>query len=261
MPHGSPTLRAEGDTPQPGDDESTVVTSPRSPAARRWRLAATTAIAGATGFVTLALLMPRATIAEFDGAVLRAMRRLDDPNLPIGGRLIADGARDVTALGGTLVLALVVVFVAGYFAFDRRGRDAVAVLATSIGGGCACIALKLAFGRDRPDVVPHLMVVDSDSFPSGHAMLSAVIYCTLGALLARFAKHRGAQVLPIVGAMLLTFLVGCSRLVLGVHYPTDVLAGWTAGATWAALSWLAVDRLARQHTIEGRERDSPPRVD
>jgi undecaprenyl-diphosphatase len=114
------------------------------------------------------------------------------------------------------------------------------------------VLLKLLFARDRPSVVPHLVIADSGSFPSGHSMLSAVIYPTLGALLARFARRRGNQVLPIVAAIAVTVLVGISRLVLGVHYPTDVLAGWSAGAAWAGFVWLAVDRLAREGKVEGR---------
>jgi undecaprenyl-diphosphatase len=83
-------------------------------------------------------------------------------------------------------------------------------------------------------------------------MLAAVIYPTLGALLARFAQRRSTQVLPIAAALAITFLVGCSRLVLGVHYPTDVLAGWSAGAAWASVSWLVADRLTREGKVEGR---------
>ena len=89
-------------------------------------------------------------------------------------------------------------------------------------------------------------------------MLSAVIYLTLGALLARFAKRRATQVLPIAAAVGITFLVGCSRMILGVHYPTDVLAGWSAGAAWAGVAWLAVDRLAAHGTVEGRRRSHHP---
>jgi undecaprenyl-diphosphatase len=247
LPDGEPG------TPQPADDESTVVAPPSSPAARRGRMAAATTVAGALAFATLAVLMPRESIGEIDAAVLRAMRSLDDPGLPLGGHLIVDAARDITSLGGSFVLVLVVGLVTAYLAVDRRGRDAIAVLVASIGGVLASVLLKLVFARERPDVVPHLVVARSGSFPSGHSMLSAVIYATLGALLARFAKRRATQVLPIAAAVLITFLVGCSRVVLGVHYPTDVLAGWSAGAAWAGLSWLAVDRLARQGAVEGRQ--------
>ncbi len=226
-------------------------------AARPWRLALVTAVLGVVVFTALALLVPRAATDGLDAAVLRTLRQLDDSRLPLGGDMVLYAARDITALGGTVVLMIVVGLVVGYLMVDRRLRDAVAVLAASIGGLLLVVLLKLLFARDRPSIVPHLVITHSASFPSGHSMLSAVIYPTLGALLARFAKRRGTQVLPIAAAIAITFLVGVSRLVLGVHYPTDVLAGWSAGAAWAGFSWLAVDRLVRQGKVEGRENDAP----
>jgi len=218
----------------------------------RRKLALVTAIAGAVTFCLLALLVPCPLADDFDLAVLRRLRSLDDPELPIGGRAFGDAMRDFTALGGTPVLVLVVLAVVAYLALDRRGRDAMTVLVAAAGGLLLSIALKMVFSRERPDVVPHLVTVHSPSFPSGHSMLSAVIWLTLGVLLARFAKRRANEVLPIVAAVVITLLVGCSRLVLGVHYPTDVLAGWAAGASWAACTWLVADRLAREGAVEGR---------
>jgi undecaprenyl-diphosphatase len=243
----------EQDPPRDGDGTD----APPPPAARRRRrLAATIAIAGGALFVLLAALVPAPFMDDFDAAVLRMLRSVDDPQLTLGGSAVAEAARDVTALGGTVVLVLLVGLVAAYLAVDRRFRDAIAVLAASVGGVAAGVLLKLVFGRERPSVVPHLVAADSGSFPSGHSMLSAIVYATLGALLARFAKRRATQVLPIAAAIGITFLVGVSRLVLGVHYPTDVLAGWAAGAACAGCSWLAVDTLARKGTVEGRA--APP---
>jgi undecaprenyl-diphosphatase len=233
------------------DDDADTAATPRG--ARQWRLAARTAIAGGVVFALMALLAPRAATAGLDEAVLRALRSLDDPELPLGGHHVADVARDLTALGSTAVLVLVVGLVAGYLAVDRRGRDAVMVLVASIGGTALDLALKTWFARERPDVVPHLAIAHTASFPSGHSMLAAVVYPTLGALLARFAKRRGTQILPIAAALAITFLVGVSRLVLGVHYPTDVLAGWGAGAAWSGACWLVADRLARTGAVEGRQ--------
>ena len=115
---------------------------------------------------------------------------------------------------------------------------------------------RVAAIAQEPSIVPHLVSVETASFPSGHSMQSTIVYATLGALLARFAKRRATQVLPIAAAVAIAFLVGVSRLVLGVHYPSDVLAGWAAGAAWAAASWIVVDSLAREGAVEGRT--TPP---
>ena len=94
--------------------------------------------------------------------------------------------------------------------------------------------LKMGYNRPRPDLTT-MSEQFTASFPSGHAMLSAVTFLTLGALLARFAPTRRLQVYSITGALLLTLLVGSSRLYLGVHYPSDILAGWCLGSAWALL--------------------------
>src|SRR5207245_2521008 len=116
------------------------------------------------------------------------------------------------------------------------GQEAV-VLATA-GGGALSAGLKWWFGRKRPEIVPHLVNVGSASFPSGHSMLALVTYLTLGALLARFVARRRSRTYCVAVSLLLALLVGLSRVYLGVHYPTDVLAGWSAGLAWALPCWL-----------------------
>jgi undecaprenyl-diphosphatase len=111
--------------------------------------------------------------------------------------------------------------------------------------------LKVLFQRPRPELVPHAVYVSTASFPSGHSMLSAVTYLTLGALLARSQAHRRLKAYLILVAVLLTLLVGVSRVYLGVHWPSDVLAGWTAGASWSIICWLAARWLQRRHAIGG----------
>jgi len=252
---GAVSLTAMDDRPPARSSQAGARVATGSPARSRSRprTAALTALAGAGCFATVALLLPRAATARFDEAVLRALRQSDDPSVPLGGRAVAIAARDVTALGGTAVLVLVVGVAAAWFALDGRRRDAVAVLVASIGGLGLDFLLKLSFRRERPDLVPHLVDTYSPSFPSGHSMLSAVVYLTIGALLARFARRRATELLPIAVAIVVTVLVGVSRLILGVHYPTDVLAGWAAGTAWAGAAWLVVDALARRGTLEGRD--------
>ena len=119
-----------------------------------------------------------------------------------------------------------------------------------IGGSIAGTLLKQIFGRERPEVVPHLVQVDSLSFPSGHAFNSAIVYLTLGALLARTEQRRAAKVYILACAFLLAVIIGFSRVYLGVHYPSDVVAGWCAGAAWAAASATLARRLQHRHQLE-----------
>jgi undecaprenyl-diphosphatase len=119
-----------------------------------------------------------------------------------------------------------------------KWQIALFVLAAVGGGQLVSTLLKLGIDRPRPDLVPHLMLETSRSFPSGHAMMSAVTYLTLGSLLARIVKERRLKIFFLTVAVLLTFVVGVSRVYLGVHWPSDVLAGWCAGFAWAMIWWL-----------------------
>jgi undecaprenyl-diphosphatase len=132
----------------------------------------------------------------------------------------------------------------------RRG---LFVVAASSGGWFINGALKQMFQRPRPDVVPHLREVMTMSFPSGHALISAVVYLTLGTLLMRIAKRRLTKIYCMAMAMFATFLVGASRVYLGVHYPTDVIAGWMIGFSWALLCWIIERSLERKAGLK-RER-------
>jgi undecaprenyl-diphosphatase len=151
------------------------------------------------------------------------------------------------------VLGLAVAGVAGFLLLQGAWRIAVFVVVASSGGWLLNHVLKELFGRARPDVVPHLREVLTLSFPSGHAMTSAAVYLTLGALLMRISKRRLTKFYCMGAAMLLTALVGASRVYLGVHYPTDVLAGWLLGLSWALLCWLVERALERKAGLK-RER-------
>jgi undecaprenyl-diphosphatase len=122
--------------------------------------------------------------------------------------------------------------------------------ASVIGGAILSNLLKDFFQRPRPEIVPHLAYAANTSFPSGHSMMSAVTYLTLAALLARSQERRRIKAYFLLLAVLITFLVGVSRIYLGVHWPTDVLAGWTAGTTWALLCWLVARSLQRRKALE-----------
>ena len=183
---------------------------------------------------------------QFDEWVLSALRQEADPGRLRGPWWLQAGAEDLTALGSPTVLGLTVLAVTGYLFLHGLYRNGLFIFSASVGGWVLNWLLKAAFERTRPDIVPHLREVMSSSFPSGHALTSAAVYLTLGALLMRIAEGRLAKYYCIAIAMFLTFLVGSSRVFLGVHYPTDVIAGWLIGMTWALLCWVVERTLERR---------------
>lgn len=190
---------------------------------------------------------------HFDERLLAGLRKADDPASPVGPPWLEQVAFDLTALGGPTVLGLTVAAVVGFLLLHRAVRNAVFVLVACGGGWLLNNVLKELFGRERPDVVPHLREVMTLSFPSGHALTSAVVFLTLGALLMRVVQTRLAKFYLMAIAVLTTFLVGLTRVYLGVHYPTDVLAGWLIGMSWALACWLAARVLDRRAGLR-RER-------
>src|SRR5262245_24574649 len=206
------------------------------------------------GFAMLGAAVAGGEPRAFDRRILLAMRSATDPSAPIGPVWFQEMVRDFTAIGSTGVLLLVVLMVAGFLAMTRRRNAALMVLASSAGGTLITHLTKIGFARPRPDLVPHEVYVDTMSFPSGHAMMSAVVYLTLGALLARTEARRRVKIYILAMAVLLTLLVGASRIYLGVHWPTDVLAGWALGAGWATLCWLVMLVLQRRGDVEAEDR-------
>jgi undecaprenyl-diphosphatase len=209
-------------------------------------------LAGTWGFVELADEVGEGSTADFDEWAVLALREPDNPSNPLGPAWVEEMGRDLTALGGNVVLTLFTLAVGG-FLWMRRMYQALALLAVAVLGGLLIsLGLKEFFDRPRPSSVEHFSATYTSSFPSGHSMLSAATYLTLGALLARFVKESQLKAYFLIVAMLLTALVGVSRVYLGVHYPTDVLAGWTAGMVWALLCWLAAVYLQRRGLAKPR---------
>lgn len=186
----------------------------------------------------------------FDRAVLLALRDPANPANPLGPMWLREMVRDLTALGGIAVLTLLTCGVLAFMALRRLWGAAGLLLASVLGGMLVSTVLKAAFERARPELVPHGSYVTSASFPSGHAMMSAVVYLTLGVLLARVEPDRRSKAFVLSCAVVLTLLVGVSRVYLGVHWPTDVLAGWCLGAAWALGCWLVARWLQRRGAVE-----------
>lgn len=215
-------------------------------AAERWML---TGLAGVAVLVVLFLQLAD-EVAEgatkaFDNAVLLAFRVPGNPADPIGPAWVEEMARDVTSLGSFAVLGLLVAGVVLYLLLDRRRGTALFVMVCVLGGTAISTVLKMSYDRPRPQLT-EVARVFTPSFPSGHSMLSAVTYLTLGALLAEAVAGKRLKGYFIGVAVVLTVLVGISRIYLGVHYPTDVLAGWAMGSGWAAFCLVVASWLRRR---------------
>jgi undecaprenyl-diphosphatase len=224
--------------------------------AELWLLLGTLALLGIVMVIlNLAGEVLEGDTLEFDKRMLASLRKADNPAQPIGPAWLEMVAFDITALGGPTVLGMTVAAVVGFLVLQGMYRNAAFVFLASVGGWLLNDLLKEVFARPRPQVVPHLRQVMSLSFPSGHALTSAAIFLTLGALLMRVAQSRLVKFYIMFIAMTTTLLVGATRVYLGVHYPTDVLAGWLIGISWALFCWLlerSLERTAglRQERIE-----------
>ncbi len=201
------------------------------------------------GFEELMEVARATTPHAFDTDILLAFRHAGQPDSPIGPPWLQGAVRDITALGSSAVLVLITAATIIYLLLIRRPGTALFVLAAIAGGQVLSSLLKLEVDRPRPELVSHLVTETSLSFPSGHAMLSAVTYLTLGSLAARFLPDRRTKIFVLGLAVLVTVLVGTSRVYLGVHWPSDVLAGWCAGFAWAMLCWLAARLLQRRKMV------------
>ncbi len=216
---------------------------------------------GVLTFVEIAEAVREDETRAIDEKILLAMREPGDPADPLGPRWVEETGRDLTALGGVPIISLVTTAVAATLWLAGRRRSAALLAVAVAGGAILSFALKRGFDRPRPELVPHGTWVYTSSFPSGHSMLSAIAYLTLGALVARVLPRRRQKAFVLGWALLFTGLAGVSRVYLGVHWPSDVLAGWTVGASWAVACWLAadfLDRRARRRRDAGGQGDERP---
>jgi undecaprenyl-diphosphatase len=202
-------------------------------------------IALLTSAILIGLAVSDGVSHDFDEAFLLALRVPGHPTTPIGPGWLSETARDLTALGGVADLTILTTLVTIHFLLRRELATALVVAGSAITGTMISNWLKAAFERPRPELTA-ISDYGVGSFPSGHSTASAVVYLTLGLILAKVADRWPMRVFYITSALLLTGLVGLSRLYLGVHYPTDVAAGWSIGAAWALICALVASALERR---------------
>jgi undecaprenyl-diphosphatase len=208
------------------------------------------------GFGLIADEVSEGDSLDFDKSVLAALREPGNLQDPIGPAWVEEAARDITALGGVAVLALLVTLVVLHFLLRGKWRTGGFLAFIVVAGTLISNALKVFFDRPRPDLTG-IVHVATASFPSGHATVSAVTYLSLGVVLARASDRRRLKLFYIAAAIFLTGIVGLSRLYLGVHYPTDVAAGWALGAAWAILCALATAPAGPATPIEQDKAEHP----
>ncbi len=186
------------------------------------------------------------TDADLDHQIVRMLRRPDNPSRMIGPLALEEAMRDFTALGGYAILITTVIGFSVFALMELGPRTFHFFWLTAVGGFMAGVLMKRLIQRERPSVVPHLShVAGSTSFPSSHAMMSVVVFITIGFLLAQRTHNRHLHRLLVGLPFAIAGVVGISRVCMGVHYPSDVLGGWTGGLAWTWCAFQIRGRLSR----------------
>ncbi|HEY7089937.1 MAG TPA: phosphatase PAP2 family protein [Tepidisphaeraceae bacterium] len=209
-------------------------------------------VGGTWGFIKLLGEVKEGDTQRFDDWAVQTLVQWHGPQY----KMLEEVGRDITALGGIPVLVLSTLGVVGFLLMIRNYGAMWLVIVATVGGLIISSILKYLIDRPRPHFGTQLSNVYTTSFPSGHSMMSAVVYLTLGSLMANVVSQWRLKLYIIFLALLVTFLVGVSRVYMGVHWPTDVLAGWTAGLVWAILCWLLARQLRRRGAIEQVDKGS-----
>lgn len=216
---------------------------------RGWRITPHHALAAAlvcwAGFAFVVTLVLGNRLGSFDSAGLQYFRTGPDA-VPWGPPALLEAVRDWTALGGVLLRNLFALIAIAALLLVRLRREATLLAMTILSGWVVNTLIKSLVGRPRPTIVSHLAEAGGSSFPSGHSFNSAVVYLGIALALASLSARRGVRWSMIVGAALVTALIAVSRVWLGVHYPSDVIAGWLGGTAWALTASALLYRPARQ---------------
>ena len=210
---------------------------PGSELARRGLLLATLAATGMLLAWLASGLLSQAGLAGLDHALMQALHDEIYPSDPIGPEWLENALRDISALGSNIIVVLATVTAATLLVMRNRQGPAVLLLVTVAAAFMLNWALKGMFDRERPDFLSYSVSVESSSFPSSHAMLGAVLYLLIAAIVTREYASRQWGVLVMSIGIFIAFAIGFSRIYLGAHWPSDVLAGWALGAACALAAW------------------------
>lgn len=231
-----------------------VIQQDSPPSLRGWRIHPTHALiaaaACAAACVLTVFLLWTGRASSLDSAGLYVWRF--QPHLmPRGPGWLLEAVRDVTAMGGVVMRHVFALCAIVALLFLKLRREAIVLVGTIVGGWAANSAIEALVGRARPTIVPYLTEASGNSFPSGHSFNSAVVFLAIALAFAAMSSRRTVRWTIIASAVALTWLIALSRVWLGVHFPTDEIAGWTGGASWAFFAAAALDQPARAATRPG----------
>ncbi len=208
-------------------------------------------------FINVGILVTNGTTRQFDQSIIEYFRVEGNNSEPAGPVFLIESMRDITSLGGETIITIITIFVVGFLLLQKRYDAMWLVIVATIGGALISLGLKEFYGRERPDISYRLINVTPLSFPSGHSMMSAIVYLTEAAIIARIQKNKKIRIYILSAALFLTFIIGVSRVYLGVHYPTDVIGGWTIGLAWASFCWFVAWYLQRRNKLKTANNEKP----
>ncbi len=210
-------------------------------------------LASLTGFTVIWLAMAAGMTGPVDQQILLMFRSAADITDPLGPAWFEEMMAEYSALGGYAILIMAVVIVGVGLALTGHRPLAIFLIASFASGSAVSSLLKHLIERSRPDLVDHLDRTFTASFPSGHAMISMLTFLTLAALVIRLCSTRALRIFVLVTAMSVAVLIGVSRIYLGVHWPSDVAAGWCLGIGWACACWLVAHYIEHNRTRQTDE--------